>query len=218
MKAKILTCRVNISPYILMIEPNLQFLQSVNSVDSLKHVDSIKLSGCTKSTKEDNRSIAFSMFDDIHPLPKYQVTVDLSLGFSVSIYGWFLLDNHPIYLTHKRSVRFTRAFLLLSKVWEFQLCAGPSKFDSKIQDPVATLRLMWHSIPKNFLDFESSPAMQVMVYERHNSCLVISDTDQCSERQIADAAESKRLQHYCYCGMSCGHHLMIIIITTKELS
>ena len=116
MKAKILTCRVNISPYILMIEPNLQFLQSVNSVDSLKHVDSLKLSGQTKSTKEDNRSIAFSMFDDFHPLPKYQVTVDLSLGFSVSIYGWFLLDNHPIYLTHKRSVRFTRAFLLLSQV------------------------------------------------------------------------------------------------------
>ena len=41
------------------------------------------------------------------------------------------------------------------------------------------------------LDFESSPAMQVMVYERHNSFLVISDTDQCSERQIADAAESE---------------------------
>ena len=68
MKAKILTCRVNISPYILMIEPNLQFLQSVNSVDSLKHVDSLKLSGWTKSTKEDNRSKVFSMFDDIHPL------------------------------------------------------------------------------------------------------------------------------------------------------
>lgn len=144
MKAKILTCRVNISPYILMIEPNLQFLQSVNSVDSLK------LSGWTKSTKQDNRSIAFSMFDDIHPLPKYQVTVDLNLGFSVSIYSWFLLHNHPIYLTQKHSVRFTRAFLLLSQVWEFQLCAGPSKFDSKIQDAVATFRLMWHSIPKNF--------------------------------------------------------------------
>jgi len=33
----------------------------------------------------------------------------------------------------------------------------------------------------------------VTVYERHNTCLVLSDTDQCSEYQIADAAASKRL-------------------------
>ena len=160
------------------------------------HVDSLKLSGWTRSTEEDNSSIAFSMFDGIHHLPKYQVTVDSSLGFSVSVYGWFLPDNRPIYLTHKRSVRFTRAFPLLSQVQELQLCAGLSKFDeSKIQDPVATYRLMRHSIPKIIdpLDFESSPAMQVTAYKRHNNCLVISDTDQCSECQIADAAESKRL-------------------------
>ena len=106
--------------------------------------------------------------------------------------------NHPIYLTHKRSVRFTRAFPLLSQVQELQLCAGLSKFDDgKIQDPVATYRLMRHSIPKIIdpLDNESSPAMQVTVYKRHNNCLVISDTDQCSECQIADAAESKWLYH-----------------------
>lgn len=53
---------------------------------------------------------------------------------------------------------------------------------------------MRQSMPKIIdpLDFESSPAMQVTVYKRQN-CLVISDTDQCLECQIADAAESKRL-------------------------
>ena len=99
-----------------------------NVGDFIKHVDSLKLSGWTRSTKEDDSSIAFSMFDDIHHLPKYQVTVDLGLGLSVSVYGWFLPYNHPIYLTHKRSVRFTRAFPLLSHCsrtsalcWSFQV-------------------------------------------------------------------------------------------------
>ena len=86
--------------------------------------------------------------------------MDSSLGFSVSAYGWFIPDNHQIYLTHKRSVP------LLSQVQELLLCAGLFKFDdSKIQDPVATYRLMRHSVPKivDPLDFESSPAMQVMI-------------------------------------------------------
>ena len=154
-----------------------------NLGDFIRHVDSLKLSGWTRSTKEDNSSIAFSMFDGIHHLPKDQVTGDSSLVFSASVYGWFLPDNHPIYLTHKRSDRFTRAFPLLSQVQELQLCAGRCKFgDSKIQDPVATYRLLRHSIPKIIdpLYFESSLEMQVTVYKRHNNCLVISDTDQCS--------------------------------------
>lgn len=134
-----------------------------NVGDFIKHIDSLQLSGWTRSTKEDNSSIVFSMFDGIHHLLKYQVTVDSSLRFSVSLYVRFLPDNHPNYLTHKRSVRFTTAFPLLSQVQELQLCAGLSKFDdSKIQDPVATYRLMRHSVSKIIdpLDFESSPAIQ----------------------------------------------------------
>ena len=134
-----------------------------NVGDFIKHIDSLQLSGWTRPTKEDNSSIVFSMFDGIHHLLKYQVTVDSSLRFSVSLYVWFLPDNHPNYLTHKRSVRFTTAFPLLSQVQELQLCADLSKFDdSKIQDPVATYRLMRHSVSKIIdpLDFESSPAIQ----------------------------------------------------------
>ena len=158
------------------------------------------------------------MFDDIHPLPKYQVTVDLSLGFSVSIYGWFLLDNHPIYLTHKRSSDLPGLFYCCHKFENFSFVLVFPSLIAKFRILLQHLGSCGTQYQRISLDFESSPAMQVMVYERHNSCLVISDTDQRSERQIADAAESKRLQHYCYCGMSCGHRLMIIIITTKELS
>ena len=167
-----------------------------NLDDFAKHVNSLKLSGWTKS-EEKNGSLVLSMSDGVHHLPRYQLIVDSSLGFSVSVYGWFLPDDHPVYLTYKRSVRFTKIFPLLSHIREFELCTGlSSTHDQDIQDPVGgTFKFVRHSIPKVIdpLDFESSPAMQVTVYRRHNSCLVLTDADHCSECQIADSAECKRL-------------------------
>ena len=89
-----------------------------NLAEFKKHVDSLKLSCWTKTTQEETTSVVLSLFDGIHHLPKYQLVVDSSLGFSISVYGWFLPDNHPIYMRHKRSVRFTKAFPLLSDVRE----------------------------------------------------------------------------------------------------
>ena len=43
-----------------------------NVGDFIKHIDSLKLSGWTRSTKEDNSSIVFSMFDGIHHSTKRQ--------------------------------------------------------------------------------------------------------------------------------------------------
>lgn len=167
-----------------------------NLVDFVKHVNSLKLSGWTKSTEEKNGSLVLSLSDGVH-LPKYQLIVDSSMGFKVSVYGWFFPDDHPIYLTYKRSVRFTKIFPLLSHVCELELCTGlTSTHDHDIQDPVGgTFKFVRHSIPKVIdpLDFESSPAMRVTVYRRHNSCLVLAETDQCSVCQMADAAECKRL-------------------------
>lgn len=155
-----------------------------------------KLSGWTKSTQEESSSVVLSLFDGIRHLPKYQLIVATSLGFSISVYGWFLPDNQPIYLRHKCSVRFTKAFPLLSDVRELKLCTGLTRCtDHNIQDPVGIFKFMRHSIPKVIdpLDFESSPAMRVTVYKRHNSCLILSETDQCSMCHAADAGEFKRL-------------------------
>ena len=133
-----------------------------------KRVDSLKLSGWNKSTQEEASSVVVSLFDDIHHLPKYQLIVDSSLGFSISVYGGFLPDNRPIYLRHKRSVRFTKAFPFLSDAPELKLCTGLTRCaDHNIQDPVRIFKFMRHSIPKviDSLDFESSPAMRVTVYK-----------------------------------------------------
>ena len=106
-----------------------------NLSDFTRHIDSLKLSGWSRSTQGDNSSVALRMFDGVPHMPKYQLIVDSSLGFSFSVYGLFLPDMHPIYLTHKRSVRFSRVFPLLSDVQELQLCTGLSKLaDHEIRD------------------------------------------------------------------------------------
>ena len=38
-------------------------------------------------------------------LPKYEITIDDSLGYSISAFGWLLPDVHELYLENKRSVR-----------------------------------------------------------------------------------------------------------------
>eukprot|EP00112_Aurelia_sp_Birch-Aquarium-sp1_P007722 Seg1843.6 transcript_id=Seg1843.6/GoldUCD/mRNA.D3Y31 product="hypothetical protein" protein_id=Seg1843.6/GoldUCD/D3Y31 len=34
-------------------------------------------------------------------LPKYEITIDDSLGYSISVFGWLLPDDHELYLENK---------------------------------------------------------------------------------------------------------------------
>jgi hypothetical protein len=74
------------------------------------------------TVSQDKKNVTFAWFDSVHHIAKFQVIVDCSLGFSISVYGWFIPDDHPIYLQHKRSVRFTTAYSLLSNVIKYTGC------------------------------------------------------------------------------------------------
>ena len=37
-------------------------------------------------------------------LQKYEILIDVSMGFSVGVYGWALPDHHVIYTKHRRSM------------------------------------------------------------------------------------------------------------------
>ena len=45
-------------------------------------------------------NVTFAWFDGSHYIAKFQVIVDCSLGFSISVYGWFIPDNHPLYMQY----------------------------------------------------------------------------------------------------------------------
>ena len=62
----------------------------------------MKLTGWSR--KEHEQKFIFEYFDDRHALPVYSLIVDSGLGFSITVLGWFLPDDHEIYLEHKRSL------------------------------------------------------------------------------------------------------------------
>ena len=55
-------------------------------------------------------------------IPNYQIYVDISLAFSIQIYGWFLNDDHQLYKDCKRTFSNITLNELLGKLQTVQLC------------------------------------------------------------------------------------------------
>ena len=50
--------------------------------------------------------------------------MDSGLGFSITVFGWFLPDHHEIYLEHKRSLFHVTISALCETVQSFAVCSG----------------------------------------------------------------------------------------------
>ena len=57
-------------------------------------------------------------------LPQIEVIVDDGLGFTVKAFGCTLPDDHPVYLTHKRSVVNITLKNLVKELEAYKLCCG----------------------------------------------------------------------------------------------
>lgn len=164
------------------------------NLDDFKlHISSLKVVGWTLSRNTEN--VTFAWFDGSHYIAKFQVIVDCSLGFSISIYGWFIPDNHPLYMQYKRSVRFTTAYSLLSTVIKYSVCSGlDSVKESEVNDPVyRKSKFMGHSIQKIVepLDYDVSPTPLVTIFKRHVFCLVLCETVKCCACKPADDKKAR---------------------------
>ena len=58
------------------------------------------------SRKDDDNACTLDYYDGKHALPLYSVKIDSGLGFTVAAFGWFLPDNHRIYMERKHSVTY----------------------------------------------------------------------------------------------------------------
>ena len=97
--------------------------------------------GCSVVNKADRCII--SVKEESFLLPTYSLVIDDSLGFNISVFGWYLPENHQMYLTHKRSVRNIKIADLLNEVKSFSICPGVTRTDN------ANNSIM-HVIPKEF--------------------------------------------------------------------
>ena len=75
-------------------------------------------------------------------LPELEVIVDDSLGFTVKVYGSYLVDDHPSYLRYRRSMKNVTLSNLVKELESYQLCDG-------VQTLELSGKLFHHVVPIN---------------------------------------------------------------------
>ena len=85
--------------------------------------------------------VILQFFDKLVVLPKYEIQVDDSLGFTVSFFGWFLPETHELYMKYKRSVRNVNIIDLLKNIQVYNIC-------NSVKENTTHPKVIFHSIPK----------------------------------------------------------------------
>ena len=151
-----------------------------------RKVAAVKLSGWSRKEYEQHFVIEYA--DTKHALPVYSVTVDSGLGFSVAVFGWFLPDDHELYLEHKRSLFYVTISTLCNTIQSFSVCSGLEHDMLEISAAILT-----HSVPLLTEEYdEDGPPFQSDMYTRSNDCFVLCSSDQCSNCLNVDGKSKKK--------------------------
>jgi len=91
------------------------FLEFCERTKSLKSIDD----WCAKLSED---RVIFKKMVEPYLLPEVEIIVDYSLGFTVKVFGSYLVDDHPLYLKHRRTmcnvtVKFSEGFRKLEAVY-----------------------------------------------------------------------------------------------------
>ena len=153
------------------------FLELTNRIQSLK-ISSWFI-------KYDTDRIVLKMYEDKGIVPKYQVCIDDSLGYSISVYNWILPDDYPLYTKNKRSIKYITISNLLTDIAHYPVCEGLSV-------SLESQHTVNHVIPMTFDplahddDENTSPYLRIE-YCRSLNCSVISSSNQCEHCKKAQA-------------------------------
>jgi hypothetical protein len=84
---------------------------------------------CLKSLNEWNYKIladraVFKKVAEPYMLPEFEIIVDDSLGFTVKVFGSYLIEDHPLYLRYRRSVQNVTLSTLVRNLKDYTLCCG----------------------------------------------------------------------------------------------
>ena len=147
-------------------------------LDDFKHrVTAVKLTGWSR--KEHEQKFIFDYFDDRHGLPIYSLIVDSGLGFSITVFGWFLPGDHEIYLEHKGSLFHVTISALCETVQSFAVCSGLDQQSISATTPNSTTTN--HSVPlQTDVYDENGPPFQVDLFCRSNDCYILCNADKCN--------------------------------------
>ena len=112
-------------------------------------------------------------------LPELELMIDDSLGFTISVYGWLLPEDHEIYKMNLRSTCNITVSDLIRSINTLHICPGVTPFE-------LSSNVVHHVIPKStdplFIDSDSNAnSFPHQEYWRTRSCTVlIEHGEQCS--------------------------------------
>ncbi|XP_028408225.1 uncharacterized protein LOC114530809 [Dendronephthya gigantea] len=109
-----------------------------------KHVSKLKeLRDWNVATLDDR--ITMQKMHSPYLLPEYEIVVDDSLGFTLSVlFHWLLPENHEIYKKYYRSVKQVSVKQLTGEIMDYTLCTGVTNEMQKCDD------VKHHVIPKSY--------------------------------------------------------------------
>ena len=176
--------------------------QQYSSLEDLKKkVEKLKLTGWTRNVNETN--VTFELWDDTFAPPKFSVTINTSLEFSIYVYNWPLPDEHTFYRANKRSVRYsTLSSILTTLETDLNLCGGlpvEEPFNSLAADPSTDCsgEIIRHTVPiKVEIYNENGCSYQAKTYLRSPDCDVLCDDAQCTrcekmEKSLQKSSKAK---------------------------
>ena len=133
-------------------------------------------------------------------LPELEIIVDGSLAFTVKVFGCYLVDDHPLYLLYRRTMRNVTISNLVKELEAYSLCVGVSITE-------LTSKLYHHVIPVNEdsmdIDEDSSHRFPHHGYWRAKECSLICKQDNavcdaCEDYLLgADKAKKGKQRHLC---------------------
>ena len=108
-------------------------------------------------------------------MPYFDITIDVSLEFTIVILGWILPDTHSLYKTFFRSVRNVTLSELLKRIIALHLCCGVNIETYSGKD-------ISHVIPCNINldDIDPNNPFPRKLYQRPVDCIVLNDNLLCN--------------------------------------
>ena len=106
-------------------------------------------------------------------LPKFEITIDESLAYTISVFKWYLPDDHFLYKDFKRTVRLVTISDLVRNLERLQICKGH-------RQDFLTGKSIRHAIPLDNNIEEATELNQPFVtddYLRARDCNILISND-----------------------------------------
>lgn len=146
-----------------------------------KRIINLKLPKWAINNDKDN-SIVRAVYAGKYTISEYELFVDVTLSYSIRVYGWMIPDTHDIYKKYKRSLFNVTFSNLIHELMAYSLCCGVKYFDNQ-----ASSFIQKHVIPKKFdyneyQQLETPLSVQQVEYDRSKECeLLLPVNDQSSD-------------------------------------